>query len=100
VDLPGHRAITRVAACEIAPDNDLGERLVTRDVGELAAQEINIALASGAAAAEECIARGLVRAAAICLQGETRVADAPGENCRFLAAASEENSRRMVVAGS
>ena len=100
VDLPGHAAITRVPAREIAPDNDLGERLVTRDVGELAAHDIDIALASGVAAAEEIIARGLVRAAAICLQGKTRVADAQGENCRFLAAASQGDLRRMVVAGS
>ena len=33
VDLPNHAAITRVPAREIAPDNDLGERLVTRAVG-------------------------------------------------------------------
>jgi hypothetical protein len=100
VDLPGHPAITRVAACAIAPDNDLGERLVTRDVGELAAHEIDIALASGVAAADKCIARGLAVAAAICLQGETRVADSRDESCRFLTAASDENPRRMVVAGS
>jgi ApbE superfamily uncharacterized protein (UPF0280 family) len=100
VDLPGHPAITRVAACEIAPDNDLGERLVTRDVGELAAHEIDVALASGVAAADECIARGLVRAAAICLQGETRIADSRDESRRFLAAPSQGDLRRMVVAGS
>ncbi len=100
VDLPGHLAITRVPACEIAPDNDLGERLVTRDVGALSAGEIHIALASGVEAAEECIARGLVRAAAIRLQGETRVAGASDVNRRFLSAASEEKSRRLAVAGS
>ncbi len=100
VDLPGHPAITRVPAREIAPDNDLGERLVTRDVGELAAHEIDIALASGVASAEGCMARGLVRAAAICLQGETRVADSREVSRRFLTGASNENLRRMVVAGS
>jgi uncharacterized protein len=100
VDLPGHPAITRVPAREIAPDNDLGERLVTRAVGELAVHEIDIALESGVGAAEECIARGLVRSAAICLQGETRVVGTKDANCRFLTAASEENSRRMAVAGS
>lgn len=100
VNLPGHPAITRLAACEIAPDNDLGERLVTRDVGELAAPEIDIALASGVATADECIAQGLAVAVAICLQGETRVVDSGCESRRFLAAASNENSRRMLVAGS
>ena len=100
VDLPGHPAIARLAACEIAPDNDLGQRLVTRDVGELAAYEIDIALASGVAAADECVARGLVVAAAICLQGETRVVDSQDESSRFLAAPSQGDLRRMVVAGS
>src|SRR3984885_4964604 len=100
VNLPGHPAIARLAACEIAPDNDLGERLVTRDVGELAAPEIDIALASGVATADECIAQGLAVAVAICLQGETRVVYSRRENCRFLAASSDENLRRMVVAGS
>lgn len=100
VDLPGHPAVTRVPACEIAPDNDLGERLVTRDVGKLAVHEIDAALASGIAAAEECVACGLVRAVAICLQGEIRVACASYGNFRFLTGASEDNSRRTAVAGS
>ena len=34
IDLPGHPAIVRVPACDLAPDSDLGERLVTRAVGD------------------------------------------------------------------
>jgi ApbE superfamily uncharacterized protein (UPF0280 family) len=100
VDLPGHPAITRVPACEIAPDNDLGERLVTRGVGELAAHEIDAALESGIVAAEEFIARGLARAAAICLQGETRIAGMRGDVKLFATPDSKEYSRRLAIAGS
>jgi ApbE superfamily uncharacterized protein (UPF0280 family) len=74
VDLPGHPAITRAPANSIQPDTDLGDRLVTRGVGELPADEAAEALARGAAVAEDLIAGGIVRAAALCLQGETRVA--------------------------
>lgn len=72
VDLPGHPAITRVPAQEIQPDNDLGARLVTRGVGPLSANEIAAALAAGVAFAEELAARGIIAAAALHLQGQTR----------------------------
>ena len=39
VDLPGHPEVTRVPARDLAPDSDLGERLVTQNVGELSADE-------------------------------------------------------------
>jgi ApbE superfamily uncharacterized protein (UPF0280 family) len=73
VDLPNHREIVRVPAYEIAPDNDLGELCVTRAVPKLSATEVQQALASGASVAEELISRGLVLAAALHLQGHTRV---------------------------
>src|SRR6478736_8746568 len=44
VDLPGHPAIVRVPACTLAPDSDLGDRLVTQKVGELSPAEISAAL--------------------------------------------------------
>ncbi|MGB9403435.1 MAG: hypothetical protein WCA98_07840 [Candidatus Acidiferrales bacterium] len=74
VDLPGHPAIVRVPACEIAPDNDLAERLVTRAVGPLNALEIETALTRGLHVAEELIASGLLHAAALHLYGVTRIA--------------------------
>lgn len=77
VDLPGHPAIARAPASAIKPDNDLGERLVTRAVGPLTPQEIGQAIASGLARAENLRERGLIHAAAIHLQGETQVL-APG----------------------
>ena len=73
VDLPGHPRIGRVRACELAPDNDLGERLVTQSVGELTPGEIGEALEAGGRVAESLCGSGLIRAAALNLRGETRV---------------------------
>lgn len=73
VDLPGHPAIARAPASTIKPDNDLGERLVTRGVGPLTPQEIARAIAGGLATAENLHDRCLIHAAAIHLQGETQV---------------------------
>jgi ApbE superfamily uncharacterized protein (UPF0280 family) len=72
VDLPGHAAIERRPASELAPQNDLGERLVTVAVGDLTAAEIDQALARGCRAAERCLERQLIRAAALHLGGRTR----------------------------
>jgi ApbE superfamily uncharacterized protein (UPF0280 family) len=72
VDLPGHASIGRVRACELAPDNDLGERLVTQSVGELTTEEIHDALGAGMRVAESLCNAGLIRAAALNLQGKTR----------------------------
>jgi uncharacterized protein len=73
VDLPGHPAIDRVPACELAPDTDLGGHLVTQAVGELTVAEVNEALASGVRTAERLLKIGLIRSAALHLCGETRV---------------------------
>ena len=73
VDLPGHPRVGRVQAWELASDNDLGERLVTQSVGELTPGEIGDALEAGSRLAESLRGLGLIRAAALNLQGETRV---------------------------
>jgi ApbE superfamily uncharacterized protein (UPF0280 family) len=73
VDMPGHPAVTRVPAAALQPDSDLGNRLVTRDVGPLAPQEIAEALDRGLAVADDLLARGLIRAAALHLQGVTKI---------------------------
>jgi ApbE superfamily uncharacterized protein (UPF0280 family) len=73
VDLPGHPGIQRVRACDLAPDNDLGERLVTQGVSPLTDDEIVSALSAGEEFAQSLLLRGLIRAAALHLQGQTRV---------------------------
>ena len=75
VDLPGHPNIIRAPACELAPDSDLDDRLVTQGVGELSAEEISKALDAGVCAANALLTRGLVRSAALHLCGYTRIVD-------------------------
>ena len=72
VDLPGHPAITRLPARNIQPDNDLGDRLVTRHVGSLSADEIEMALDRGARYAGDLAETGHIHAAALHLMGETK----------------------------
>ncbi len=73
VDLPDHPNVIRVPACSLAPDNDLGDRLVTQAVGELSPCEIASALDAGAVVAEMLLADGLIRAVALHLRGTTRI---------------------------
>ncbi|RWD59833.1 MAG: UPF0280 family protein [Mesorhizobium sp.] len=73
VDLPGHPAIHRVPARDLAPDTDLGDRPVTQDVGALASGEVARALDNGLAVAEDFRRRGLIAASALFLAGETRI---------------------------
>jgi uncharacterized protein len=80
VDLPRHPAIVRIPACELAPDSDLGRRLVTQSVGPLANADINEALAAGVECAERLVRIGLIRSAALHLRGETRVVGAMRES--------------------
>lgn len=76
VNLPGHPGIKRVRAVDLAPDNDLGTRRVTQSVGELAPGEIRDALDAGIRVAESLRNLGLIRAAALNLQGQTLVVGA------------------------
>jgi hypothetical protein len=76
VDLPGHPAVTRVPACDLAPDNDLGGILVTQGIGQLSPDEIAAALDDGVAMAESLLPAGLIRAVALHLQGETKIVGA------------------------
>ncbi len=74
VDLPGHPAISRLPARELAPDSDLGQRLVTTGVGPLTAADIATALTSGTRLARRLVARGVIEDAVLHLAGQTRTA--------------------------
>lgn len=78
VDLPGDPRVERRPARSLQPDSDLGERLVTRGVEPLDPESIATALAGGLAVARRLIARGLIAAAALHLQGHTRICRAEG----------------------
>jgi uncharacterized protein len=80
VDLPGHPAIVRAPACELAPDSDLGDRPVTQAVGELTVEEVHQALEAGARTADRLLRIGLIRSSALSVQGETHVVGALGES--------------------
>ena len=75
VNLPGHPAITRVPACELAPDSDLKARLVTQRVGKLAPEEICEALEAGVQVATALRKSNLICSAALSLQGQVVIAD-------------------------
>jgi ApbE superfamily uncharacterized protein (UPF0280 family) len=79
VDLPGHAAILRIPAREIAPDSDLLDLPVTRAVGPLLPPEIEKALQAGEEVANELREQGLIHAAALCLRQRVRLV-APEEN--------------------
>lgn len=73
VDLPGHPAVKRVSARALAPDSDLGGRLVTTSVGPLSPADIATALDSGFAVADDFRRNGLIAAAALFLAGQSRI---------------------------
>jgi uncharacterized protein len=73
VDLPDHPGIVRMPAVELQPDSDLGNRRVTRSVPILSASEIGDALEGGCTMAEMLRDDKLIIAAALHLQGVTRL---------------------------
>ncbi|MEC3861249.1 UPF0280 family protein [Mesobacterium sp. TK19101] len=72
VDVPGHPGITRVPANRLAPDSDLGDRLVTTDVGALSSSDKAAAVSRGQAVARDFANRGLIAAAYLSCQGVRR----------------------------
>ena len=94
VDLPGNPAVVRVPACQLAPESDLGNRLVTQAVGDLSDTEVDCALAAGVETAERLLRIRLIRGAALNLKGETRVVGQPA-NLRL---SSTRHARGLVHA--
>jgi ApbE superfamily uncharacterized protein (UPF0280 family) len=92
VDLPDHKAIRRTPALSRDPQSDLGERLVTIDVGPLTSGEIGAALGGGLNEAERLRRHGLIEAAALRLCGETRLC---GVEARLYHAVSPANDRAV-----
>ena len=74
VDLPGHPEVRRAPASTLAPDSDLGDRLVTTGVGELSGEEARLALSRGATYAERLIAENIITEASLTLRGQTLIA--------------------------
>lgn len=70
--------VRRAPANELSPDSDLGDQLVTVDVGCLGEAEIRNAIDRGARAAAPMLERGLIASAFLCLAGETRIVSGLG----------------------
>lgn len=70
VDLPGSLQIESAPARTLYPDSDLGDKLVTTAVHDLAYGEIEEALKRGRETATVMQSRGLISAATLCLQGQ------------------------------
>jgi ApbE superfamily uncharacterized protein (UPF0280 family) len=98
VDLPSdHPSVIRVPARDLAPDNDLGDRLVTQEVGELSPGEIAAALDAGVVVADSLLCAGLICSAALHLHGETRVVGVSVAPEQFVAG-PEKSSRSLIHA--
>ena len=72
VDLD-HPAVRRAPARSLDPDSDLGERLVTVEVGLLEAAAVEEALKHGAEKAWRFLASGRISGAVLLLRGNSRV---------------------------
>lgn len=73
-------AIRREPAAALAPDSDLGDRLVTVEVGPLPSEKVERALDRGVARAQNMRRRGLIVDALLVLQDHVRTLErAPGE---------------------
>jgi hypothetical protein len=75
VDLPGSQKVNRMPACELSPDSDLRDRLVTVDVAPLDEGETADALTRGVAVAREFQQRGLIIAATLGLNDRVERVD-------------------------
>jgi ApbE superfamily uncharacterized protein (UPF0280 family) len=73
VDLPGDPAIDRRPASDIDPASDLGDRLITFDVGHLTTDAIDTALDAGETMADTLLRDGLIEGAVLALHGRLRI---------------------------
>ena len=76
VDVPFAKNIYRTPACELSPDSDLGDTLVTVNVDKLDSTQISTALNNGKLRAEQMLATGHIKAAYISLENQTIVCEA------------------------
>ena len=73
IDLPGHPAVTRERASDLAPDSDLGDRMVVTGVAPLCDRQIAQALDAGEAVAQDYLDRGLILSACLAVQCARRI---------------------------
>ncbi|MEQ9199339.1 MAG: UPF0280 family protein, partial [Rhodospirillales bacterium] len=71
-----HPVVRRAPASSLRDDTDLGDRLVTVDVGIMDPDSVEAALAAGRVVAEDMAERGLILSASLMLQGMVTVVSA------------------------
>ncbi len=71
-----HPAISRAPARNLDPDSDLGDRLVTTDVGALDDASVSAALENGLGCAQAAVRGGHIQAAVLVLRNEVRATGA------------------------
>lgn len=76
VDLPGHPAIIRKPANSLQHDTDLGDKMVVTQFGRLTIDETETALSNGEKIAKSMLAAGHIHAAALFLNGYSRLVGA------------------------
>jgi ApbE superfamily uncharacterized protein (UPF0280 family) len=89
--------IVRRPARALKDDSDLGDRLVTAEVGNLSAVSVDRALAAGEARARALVGRGLIRAAWLALQGRRRAV--VGDDARRPVADERSRDRAALSEG-
>ncbi len=82
-----HAAITRAPAASLKDDSDLGDILVTQNVGVLPTSLVREALSAGLAVAHDLQRRGAIQAACLTLQGETLLTEATATDMSLLTSA-------------
>lgn len=82
VDLPGHAGIEREPADRLFPDSDLGSQPVTTAVGALSDSDVARALDNGRRYAQHMLRRGTIVAAALFLNGDSRLVGTMHEHAK------------------
>jgi len=90
-----HPAITRACASDLDENTDLGDRLVTTDVGSLPGDLVAEALARGASRAGEMVREEKIFGAVLVLQGHVRVIGPIRP--RLLSRNDDETMQRLCV---
>ena len=97
VDLPGDPRITRQPARELAPDSDLGDRLVTVAVATLDLVSVSTALDSGESTAHRLRHKGLIEAAFLSLQSQQRIVGWPIDRTGRFASHSKNRTTNRIA---
>ncbi len=84
VMINGHPEIEMAPANDLDPDSDLGTLLVVTQCGDLSNEDTSTALQHGEQAARAMQSKGLIEAAALFLNGQSRLVSGQNENLKAI----------------